>query len=336
MFRTMCVAVTSGAILTGCNPGSSTDGNGNDGSGADLPGRLYYESISQGHDIETGLVAYDPATYTEELLIPGDDVRDFAISDDGHYIAIVSNSGAELVAFNRYDLDEILISDSGEKYSVPIRFSPDRSQLAYNVDYWADDDLRIKNTQELEHHVTSGELDPITGDPPYSWDWIDDSTIVFASGNTLFKLADISSGQFSPVYQVSGDVDLGNVSVSNDGTRVAFTEANPSASDQLGDVFVLNLDSGAVRQMTTDARARDTVWSPDDRYIAFAIGMRDASGSPHQDKCTRVYALPVSVENPVSISLDSYDPSIKLERILGDERKELCIRSRSVLYWLDS
>ncbi|WP_189613687.1 hypothetical protein [Saccharospirillum salsuginis] len=329
------MAISAGAMLTGCTPDNSTDGNGNDGSGSNLPGRLYYESISQGHDIETGLVAYDPSTYTEELLLPGDDVRDFAISDDGQFIAIVSNSRAELVAFNRYDLDEISISDSGEKYNVPIRFSPDRSQLAYNVDYWADDDLRIKTSQGLEYHITSDDLDQITGDPPFSWDWLDDSTIVFASGNTLFKMTDLSSGQFSPVYQVSGDVDLGNVSVSNDGTRVAFTEARPSVSDQLGDVFILNFDSGSVRQMTTDARARDTIWSPDDSYIAFAIGMRDASGSPHLDKCTRVYALPVSVDSPVNISVDSFEPSVKLERILGGEREELCIRSRSALYWLE-
>lgn len=330
------MAAATALLLAGCNPGGNGGDDGSGGTNSDLPGRLYYESISQGYDVETGLVALDPGTSTEELLIPGSDVRDFAISDDGQYVAIISNSGAELVAFNRFDLDEILISDTNEKYNVPIRFSPDRTQLAYNLDYWADDDLRVKTVQGQEYHITSDALDPVTGDPPFSWDWVDDSTLVFASGHALYKVTDIASGQFSPVYEVSGNVDLGNVSVSNDGSRVAFTEAAPDASDQVGDVFILDLNSGAVRQLTDNARARDTVWSPDDAYVAFTTGLRDASGSPHQDKCTRVYAIPVSVESAVPISSDSHAPAIKLERLLGGDRQELCIRSRSVLYWLEN
>jgi Tol biopolymer transport system component/imidazolonepropionase-like amidohydrolase len=90
---------------------------------------------------------------------------------------------------------------------------------------------------------------------------------------------------------------------SHDGTRIAFSSDRGSALGSDTNIFVLDLRSGEIRQLTSHP-AEDTMpsWSPDDRQIAFAstreygqgVWAVDAAGGPeHQlvDTKSRIDAV---------------------------------------------
>lgn len=322
-------------LVLGCTP-SDDPGNGNSpgGSVSDLSGRLYYNSIAREDSEERGLVSYDPQTYTENLIIPDEGIKYFSISNDAKYIAIVSSSLAELAVFNRYDFDDVIITDANEKYKPPFHFSSDDKHFAYRVDYAAVNSLRIRNSNGGLYEITREMLEPYTDRPALGWDWTGSNSLIFSSANTIYQVNDIGKLEFSELIGFSGNVDVGNIVVSNDGTKVAFTLSAAYKNDQVGDAYVMNIDGGGVRQLTKDRGVRDIAWSPDDKYIALVTGSRNAGGEVFPDKCTRVFAVPVSTDSPVSISLSGYEPAILLQRAGGSGLEDLCISARSTLYWL--
>ncbi len=100
----------------------------------------------------------------------------------------------------------------------------------------------------------------------------DGKSIVFFAyrdgGYHLWSISPDGSGQ----RQISrGMFDEREPAVSHDGTRIAFSSdrGNPLGSDY--NIFVLDMRSGEIRQLTHDP-AEDSMpsWSPDDRQIIFA------------------------------------------------------------------
>lgn len=336
--RVISLLLTSTALLLGCN---STDSSGEFGSDSDnatgfaLPGSLYYQSRSIGGVEEAGLVEYDPQTYTQDLLISQEGIKQFAISSDGLYLAAISKSQTELVAFNRYDYDDVLVMEANEKYKLPLRFSPNASKLAYRVDYYAVNSIRIRSKDGEQHEITREELEPLTDRPPLGWDWLTDNSLVFSSGSTIYKVEDISGREFTKIIDFPDSVDIGNIAISNDRKKVAFTQSAVHQNDQAGNAFVMNIDGTEVKQLTKDRVVRDIAWSPDDKYVAFITGLRSAGGENFPDKCTRIYAVDISISEPASISLDTNGPAIMLKHVTENGLEDLCISARSSLYWIE-
>ena len=100
----------------------------------------------------------------------------------------------------------------------------------------------------------------------------DGKTIAFFGyrdgGYDLWAVAPDGSGQRR---LTSGAFDDRDPAFSHDGTRIAFSSdrGNPLGSDY--NIFVLDLRSGEIRQLTSNP-AEDMMpsWSPDDRQVAFA------------------------------------------------------------------
>jgi Tol biopolymer transport system component len=84
---------------------------------------------------------------------------------------------------------------------------------------------------------------------------------------------------------------------SHDGTRIAFSSDRGSPLGSNINIFVLDLGSGAIKQLTRDP-AEDTMpsWSPDDRQVSFAstrdngkgVWAVDAAGGPEHRLVTTV------------------------------------------------
>lgn len=91
--------------------------------------------------------------------------------------------------------------------------------------------------------------------------------VTFAEGDNEIAIWDVNSRSIQRRLRVQGVGALANPSWSPDGSSIAFTGLDGGVSD----LYIVNLESGAVRQLTRDRYADlQPTWSPDGRYIAFA------------------------------------------------------------------
>ena len=86
--------------------------------------------------------------------------------------------------------------------------------------------------------------------------------------NAAFYILDLKTGK-AETFMENHPTDLG-ASVSPDGKSIAFRSARGGASD----IYVLNLETGLLKQLTDRIGwAYRTDWSPDGRQIAYELGV---------------------------------------------------------------
>ena len=104
------------------------------------------------------------------------------------------------------------------------------------------------------------------------------SIVFFAYRDGGYHLWSVSPDGTGQRQITRGMFDEREPAVSHDGTRIAFSSdrGNPLGSDY--NIFVLDLRSGEIRQLTHDP-AEDSMpsWSPDDRQIIFRLHARQWS-----------------------------------------------------------
>lgn len=97
--------------------------------------------------------------------------------------------------------------------------------------------------------------------------------VSFADGDNRISLFDVRRRRVRQNIAVEGVTALTNLAWSPDGSSIAFTGLEGGISD----LYVLNLETSVVRQLTSDRYADlQPDWSPDGRYIAFTT---DRGGS---------------------------------------------------------
>jgi Tol biopolymer transport system component len=105
------------------------------------------------------------------------------------------------------------------------------------------------------------------------------------------------SREGKPIAEAApADIFIAPIALAPDAKRVAVTRAVPSSSPSNFDVWWRDLDSGAMTRLTLDpARDQNPVWSPDEKWIAFAsnrdggvfqIYRKDASGAGQEVRLT--------------------------------------------------
>jgi dipeptidyl aminopeptidase/acylaminoacyl peptidase len=124
---------------------------------------------------------------------------------------------------------------------------------------------------------------------------------------TQIQVYDIATKKKRQV--TSGDFDNNGPTWSPDGRWIAFTSnrtgsqmGDPDRSDNT-DIFLVPADSGATRQLTTNAGPdRGPVWSPDGRWIAYASSDLENSGANQID--VRVVSVDGGEPRNLTASLD--------------------------------
>lgn len=91
--------------------------------------------------------------------------------------------------------------------------------------------------------------------------------ITFVQGGNEIAIWDVNTRSFERRIRVAGVGALANPAWSPDGESIVVTGLDGGISD----LYLVNLQSGAVRQLTADKYAAlQPSWSPDGRYVAFA------------------------------------------------------------------
>ena len=92
------------------------------------------------------------------------------------------------------------------------------------------------------------------------------AVVTFAEGDNELAVWDVNQEAFQRRISVDGVTALAQPAWSPDGTRIAFSGLNGGISD----LYVLNIETGTVRQLTNDRYADlQPTWSPDGSRLAF-------------------------------------------------------------------
>ncbi len=108
------------------------------------------------------------------------------------------------------------------------------------------------------------------------WDWLPDGRLVMAARNQLF-VTNAALDQVNPIAELSDDI--GGVSVSPDGSRLAF--------GMVGHVWTMGIDGNGLRRMSSAREAvHSPAWSPDGRHLALRL----------EAGCPEVHVIPADGE----------------------------------------
>ncbi|HEY2856474.1 MAG TPA: hypothetical protein VGJ18_26765 [Gemmatimonadaceae bacterium] len=138
-----------------------------------------------------------------------------------------------------------------------------------------------------------------------SGDWSPDASkfafIVFANGNNEIAIMDTRSTRVDRRIKLSGVGAMSHVSWSPDGRTLAISGQHGG----IGDLFLLDLQTEQVRQLTNDRNAEiQPAWSPDGRTIAFATDR-----GPETDFNAMKYsALQIATIDVASGQIQVYSP----------------------------
>ena len=165
----------------------------------------------------------------------------------------------------------------GGNLNVGPAISPDGRMIAFlsergffSIDLFVAD----ATTGKIRHQLTSTATDPHYSSIQFlysagGWD-ADSRRLAIATitdGRPALAIFDAQSGDREHEIKVPGVDEIFNPTWSPDGRAICFT----GMSRGLTDLFVVDVESGALRQLTTDPFSDlQPAWSPDGRFIAFA------------------------------------------------------------------
>lgn len=164
----------------------------------------------------------------------------------------------------------------GDEINIAPAISPDgryvaflSSRALFSIDLYVAD----AETGEIIKRLRSASTDPhfdairfMNSAGAWSPDGDQFAVVTFAQGNNEIALWDVNRESFQRRISVDGVTAIAQPAWSPDGTQIAFSGLNGGISD----LYVLNLETGAVRQLTNDRYADlQPTWSPDGTTLAF-------------------------------------------------------------------
>ncbi|MGH7464074.1 MAG: basic secretory protein-like protein, partial [Longimicrobiales bacterium] len=173
--------------------------------------------------------------------------------------------------------DRILHDDEPGAMNLAPAVSPDGRYVAFfgrrqifTIDLYIAD----AQTGEIVTELTSPDRDEhfdalsfIQSSGSWSPDGQKFAFIVFDDGDNQISIIDINTRDIERRFSVEGVGAVQTVAWSPDGSRLAFS----GMAGGLSDLYLLELASGTVRQLTDDRYANlHPAWSPDGRTIAYA------------------------------------------------------------------
>jgi hypothetical protein len=164
-----------------------------------------------------------------------------------------------------------------EQQNVSPSVSPDGNYLAFVTQrnlFTTDIYIADAHTGKLIKKLGGPESDPHFDNISFinsSGDWSPDASkfafIVFANGNNEIAIMDTRSTRVERRIKLAGVGAISHVSWSPDGRTLAVSGQHGG----IGDLFLLDLQTEQMRQLTNDRNAEiQPSWSPDGRMIAFA------------------------------------------------------------------
>jgi len=322
VFIILAIAVSS------CTPDNSSDG---DGQGLELPGVLYYDSYWS-----SGFVSFDGSSQKETLIVDTNGVRRVSISNDSSLLS-EQDGDYELEIYNRQSSADSFTIDN--EYTLAFEgettFSPDNKYTMQVEGDLGEERLRIRQQGSVVFELTDDDVSPYSGSKHFSsWDWIDNTSILFSSGSHIYVIHDIEAPQIELLKDVS-PYTAGHVDVSHDGSRVAFTKADPNARNNEGNIFTMSTGGSNEIQLTQHSELRSIAWSPDGEYLAFVAGVWLGGADPAMDLCPSLHIIPESIETPVTVVYDSPSESnevVKVKVKTDSSMEDACIDDNHV-FW---
>ena len=209
-------------------------------------------------------------------LVTGEDEK--TLSKEWH-AALRAAAGPEIGARkppDAYGAAVLTEKGDGGRINVGPALSPDGSQLAFlserdlfSIELFVADARTGKVTERLSRSLVDTHLESLQFiNSAGAWDRSAEHVALgaVARGRPLLLIMDARSGKTTREVPFPTLGEIHTPTFSPDGRRVAFS----ALADGFTDLFVYDLDSGALRRLTEDAFADlQPAWSPDGTRIAF-------------------------------------------------------------------
>ena len=307
-------------LLHGCGGGSDTTPintnpdnppinddvkkDNNEKINGELTGQIYFEDslYAYGLDLASGELTRLLAANSQNVW-PSADGEIFLNIDDSESI--------------KKEIDRVVIRDknfrtlssfkvSGSVYG-PIRLSPDGQTIALN---WSDE----RNGESWLHPTaTLYSRDGSSWQRPFptasEFGWMPDGRLLFVDGWSIYT----SDGDFTTRTLIhSLDKWPKDISISPDAQTIAFTLSRPDSNLGQRDVWLLNINSGELRQLTASSDSlldeSNPTWSPDGKWILVRRGVTLIDGSA---ACPDIYAIRADA---LKVDISSQDTNALLIR----------------------
>lgn len=177
------------------------------------------------------------------------------------------------------DLPGVVVGEPGasDQLNVSPVVSPDGQYVAFisqrdlfNINLFIADAETGEVVQKLRGTTSNPHFDAmrfINSAGTWSPDGTRFAFVTFVQGDNEIAVVDVASGRIERRYRIDDVGAILNLAWSPDGTTLAFT----GLEGGLSNLFLLDLDSREVRQLTDDRYADlQPAWSPDGATLAFA------------------------------------------------------------------
>jgi dipeptidyl aminopeptidase/acylaminoacyl peptidase len=165
--------------------------------------------------------------------------------------------------------------------------------------------------------------------------WLPDGRILLTRGDSIF-IATLNGASPTLLRRFPNN-SPGTLSVSPDGSRIAFALNGPNSARDSFDFhsFVMNSDGTGLKQITTSTLGDAPVdFSPDGNSLLVADGSNFFTSGPgfFVAGCAELYVVPLNITNPIVLDRDSPTaPAIKLREVseqTGETRTKVCAFSK--------